>query len=163
MAVSPAAESGLPEGSESLKRKADQIDAVDFERAFSRPSPPRQTSENRSELIRARHAAPQNGQVDIGATDVAGEDESDDDVGPMPLPATDAAVATKKRKGAFDHRCELIRRLISVQPAVLKHEKLYLDHLPAADRYYKSLMHRDTLSQVAVTKCVTFTGCIGPR
>ncbi|BGP11452.1 Peptidyl-prolyl cis-trans isomerase cyp15 [Rhodotorula toruloides] len=108
MAVSPAAESGLLEGSDSLKRKADQIDAVDFE-------------------------PPQNGQVDVGATDVAGADDSDDDVGPMPLPATDAAVATKKRK-------------------ILKHEKLYLDHLPAADRYHKSLMHRDTLSQVAVTK-----------
>lgn len=36
--------------------------------------------------------------------------------------------------------------------AALKHEKLYLDHLPAADRYNRSLMHRDTLVHVAVTR-----------
>ncbi|BGP43579.1 Peptidyl-prolyl cis-trans isomerase cyp15 [Rhodotorula kratochvilovae] len=108
MAASPAADSGVPESADSLKRKADQIDALDFE-------------------------PPHKGQVDVGAVGVAGEDDSDDDIGPMPLPAADAAVAAKKRK-------------------VLKHEKLYLDHLPAADRYYKSFMHRDTLAHVAVTK-----------
>jgi peptidylprolyl isomerase domain and WD repeat-containing protein 1 len=35
--------------------------------------------------------------------------------------------------------------------AALKHEKLYLDHLPKADRYSKSFMHRDTVTQVALT------------
>ncbi|GJN94391.1 hypothetical protein Rhopal_007471-T1 [Rhodotorula paludigena] len=110
MAVSPAPDSGIAAGTDSLKRKADAIDAVDFE-------------------------PPKNGTVDIGAVDVAQQDDdSDDDIGPMPLPAADAAVAAaKKRK-------------------VLKHEKLYLDHLPASDRYYKSFMHRDTLAHVAVTK-----------
>ncbi|GAA6019190.1 hypothetical protein JCM8202_000928 [Rhodotorula sphaerocarpa] len=96
--------------SDSLKRKADQIDQLDFQ-------------------------PPANGQVDIGAVDVAEPQESDDDdVGPMPLPADEgAAIAAKKRK-------------------TLKHEKLYLDHLPAADRYNRSLMHRDTLAHVAVTR-----------
>jgi peptidylprolyl isomerase domain and WD repeat-containing protein 1 len=36
---------------------------------------------------------------------------------------------------------------------VLQHEKLYLDHLPSADRYWKSFMHRDTVTGLAITKC----------
>ncbi|KAG2033719.1 peptidyl-prolyl cis-trans isomerase [Suillus americanus] len=35
---------------------------------------------------------------------------------------------------------------------VVPHEKLYLDHLPDAEQYYKSYMHRDFLSFVVVTK-----------
>ncbi|KAG2129450.1 hypothetical protein DEU56DRAFT_817175 [Suillus clintonianus] len=61
------------------------------------------------------------------------QDDSDDDVGPMPLPA--GANGGHKRK----------RR-------VVPHEKLYLDHLPDAEQYYKSYMHRDFLSFVVVTK-----------
>jgi peptidylprolyl isomerase domain and WD repeat-containing protein 1 len=38
---------------------------------------------------------------------------------------------------------------------VLPHEKLYLDHLPSADRYYKSFMHRDTIIYSVFTKCVS--------
>lgn len=34
----------------------------------------------------------------------------------------------------------------------LAYEKLYLEHLPNADMYEKSYMHRDVLNQVAVTK-----------
>lgn len=34
---------------------------------------------------------------------------------------------------------------------VLAHESLYLSALPSAERYYKSLMHRDILSFVTVT------------
>ena len=37
---------------------------------------------------------------------------------------------------------------------VLPHEKLYLDHLPSADRYYKSFMHRDVVNFAVMTKCV---------
>ncbi|KAG8931090.1 hypothetical protein FRC01_001850 [Tulasnella sp. 417] len=58
-------------------------------------------------------------------------EESDDDVGPMPMPAEGAA--KKKRK-------------------VLPHERLFLDHLPSADRYSKSFMHRDALNFVTVSK-----------
>lgn len=36
--------------------------------------------------------------------------------------------------------------------AVLPHEKLFLEHLPDADRYYKSYMHRDTLNYVVMTR-----------
>ncbi|KAH8104727.1 hypothetical protein BXZ70DRAFT_611890 [Cristinia sonorae] len=62
----------------------------------------------------------------------AAEEESDDDVGPMPMPEGNGVVK-KKRK-------------------VLPHEKLYLDHLPSADRYYKSFMHRDVINFNVMTK-----------
>ncbi|KAK4704076.1 peptidylprolyl isomerase domain and WD repeat-containing protein 1, partial [Phenoliferia sp. Uapishka_3] len=67
-----------------------------------------------------------------GEVDAAAEVSDDDDVGPMPMPA-EAAGPMKKRR-------------------TLPHEKLYLDHLPSADRYWKSFMHRDTVTQVAITK-----------
>ncbi|EIN12739.1 peptidyl-prolyl cis-trans isomerase [Punctularia strigosozonata HHB-11173 SS5] len=50
----------------------------------------------------------------------------------MPQPAGDGAVK-KKRK-------------------VLPHEKLYLEHLPSADRYYKSFMHREVINFCVMTK-----------
>jgi peptidylprolyl isomerase domain and WD repeat-containing protein 1 len=53
---------------------------------------------------------------------------------PVPVAAENGGGARKKRR------------------AVLPHEKLYLEHLPDADRYYKSFMHRDTLNYVAMTK-----------
>lgn len=37
---------------------------------------------------------------------------------------------------------------------VLPHEKLYLDHLPNADRYYKSFMHRDVINFNVMTRYV---------
>ena len=60
---------------------------------------------------------------------------SDDDVGPMPGPA--GGDSTKRRK-------------------TLQYEKLYLDQLPRADRYVKSLMHRDTINFVQVTPHTDF-------
>lgn len=35
---------------------------------------------------------------------------------------------------------------------VLPHEKLYLEHLPNADQYYQSFMHRDALNFCVMTK-----------
>ncbi|GAA95944.1 uncharacterized protein L969DRAFT_69776 [Mixia osmundae IAM 14324] len=66
---------------------------------------------------------------------VASDEDSDDEVGPMPaaLESLEPTSKPKKRK-------------------VLKHEKLYLDQLPTADRYHRSFMHRDTVSDVLVTK-----------
>ena len=40
--------------------------------------------------------------------------------------------------------------------AVLPHEKLYLSHLPSAERYAKSFMHRDVLNFVTVTHGTDF-------
>ncbi|KAL4069951.1 hypothetical protein V8B97DRAFT_2104546 [Scleroderma yunnanense] len=63
----------------------------------------------------------------------APETSDDDDVGPMPMPAAAPGMKKKKRK-------------------VLPHEKLYLEHLPNADQYYKSFMHRDALNFCVMTK-----------
>lgn len=64
------------------------------------------------------------------------EDDDDDEVGPSldvgPGPNGDEG---KKKKRA-----------------VLPHEKTYLDHLPSAERYYKSFMHRDQINFVTITK-----------
>ncbi|KAF9463062.1 hypothetical protein BDZ94DRAFT_1259976 [Collybia nuda] len=49
----------------------------------------------------------------------------------MPMPAD--GVVKKKRK-------------------VLPHEKLYLEHIPNADQYHKSFMHRDTVNFCVATK-----------
>ena len=86
------------------------------------------------------------------------DEESDDDVGPMPMPegVSVNAGTKKKRKGAW-------RRIAhSNGPEhgfrlriVLPHERLFLDHLPCADRYHKSFMHRDVINFVVVTRCVT--------
>jgi len=55
------------------------------------------------------------------------EEESDDDVGPMPAPAP------KRRK-------------------VLPHEQLFLEDLPASEMYEVSYMHRDTVTHIVVSK-----------
>ncbi|CAE6458326.1 unnamed protein product [Rhizoctonia solani] len=72
---------------------------------------------------------------DVAETTPDVEDDDDDDIGPMPMPegASTEGVVKKKRK-------------------VLPHERLFLDHLPSADRYSKSFMHRDVLNYVIMTK-----------
>ncbi|KAH9480399.1 Peptidyl-prolyl cis-trans isomerase cyp15 [Psilocybe cubensis] len=62
------------------------------------------------------------------------DDSDDDDVGPMPLSAAEAGSANKKKR------------------KVLPHERLYLNHLPDANQYYKSFMHRDVANFCVVTK-----------
>lgn len=42
--------------------------------------------------------------------------------------------------------------LINKKIKVLEHEQMYLDHLPCAEYYEKSYMHRDTVTHVVVTK-----------
>ncbi|QRV92468.1 peptidyl-prolyl cis-trans isomerase, cyclophilin-type protein [Ceratobasidium sp. AG-Ba] len=63
------------------------------------------------------------------------QDDDEDDIGPMPDTTGEAGdgAARKKRK-------------------ILPHERLFLDHLPSADRYSKSFMHRDVLNYVIMTK-----------
>lgn len=57
-------------------------------------------------------------------------DDSDEDIGPS-VPGQAKKVHKRKK---------------------LAHEKLYLDHLPEADRYWKSFMHRDAVNFVTMTK-----------
>ncbi|KAF9450582.1 peptidyl-prolyl cis-trans isomerase [Macrolepiota fuliginosa MF-IS2] len=63
------------------------------------------------------------------------DEESDDDVGPMPLPASEAENGARKKKRK-----------------VLPHERLYLEHLPNTEQYYKSFMHRDIINYSVMTK-----------
>jgi len=82
------------------------------------------------------------------------EDSDDDDVGPMPMPADAPSAAKRKRKGAFFHNVWL--RAVSHRPRlVLPHERLYLEHVPNTNQYYKSFMHRDSVNFCVMTKCAT--------
>ncbi|KAF5369325.1 hypothetical protein D9758_002745 [Tetrapyrgos nigripes] len=60
-------------------------------------------------------------------------ESDDDDLGPVPMPAGAEGSSKKKRK-------------------VLPHERLYLDHLPNTDQYWKSFMHREVINFCVVTK-----------
>jgi peptidylprolyl isomerase domain and WD repeat-containing protein 1 len=86
-------------------------------------------------------------------------DQSDEDIGPMPIPSDATGAVKKKRKGghimstlALDTSLSLLSR-----ESVLPHEKLYLEHLPNADQYYQSFMHREALNFCVMTKCVLGT------
>lgn len=81
------------------------------------------------------------------------EDDSDDDVGPMPMPVQ-ASAAKKKRRGnsIYHHSAFLKINFTDKLFQVLPHERLYLEHLPNADQYYKSFMHRDTINFSVITK-----------
>ncbi|EPQ27828.1 uncharacterized protein PFL1_04573 [Pseudozyma flocculosa PF-1] len=72
-------------------------------------------------------------------------DSSDEDVGPMPPPADGAAAAAATSNS---HRAK--------KPKTLPYTSTYLSHLPSADRYYKSLMHRDTINFVTLTAHTDF-------
>jgi peptidylprolyl isomerase domain and WD repeat-containing protein 1 len=72
----------------------------------------------------------------------------------MPIPADPSSVGgvREKRKGSFVNvKC---REVAYQDPLALSHEKLYPEHLPAADRYFKSFMHRDVINFNIITKCV---------
>ncbi|KAI9488051.1 peptidyl-prolyl cis-trans isomerase cyp15 [Zychaea mexicana] len=58
--------------------------------------------------------------------------EEEEEIGPMMPPPPTAEQPRKKKR-------------------VLAHEKLYLSHLPTADMYEKSYMHRDTLGHVVAS------------
>jgi len=90
---------------------------------------------------------------DMPSADV--DDSSDEEIGPMPTAgdASGSAIskARKKKKRASELTVTLFGDVTNVG-IVLPHEKLYLEHLPDTDRYYKSFMHRDTIDFVCVTK-----------
>ena len=79
------------------------------------------------------------------------EDDSDDDVGPMPMPEQ-APAAKKKRRGLSKFSILNFILFADKWLKVLPHERLYLEHLPNADQYYKSFMHRDTINFSVVTR-----------
>ncbi|KAJ3022231.1 UNVERIFIED_CONTAM: hypothetical protein HDU68_009241 [Siphonaria sp. JEL0065] len=74
------------------------------------------------------------------------QDDSDDDFGPMPLP-DDSETADNNPN---------LKPAKPKKQRVLAHESLYLDNLPLADMYERSLMHRDIVNFVAVTPITDF-------
>ncbi|KAK0524975.1 Peptidyl-prolyl cis-trans isomerase cyp15 [Tilletia horrida] len=85
-------------------------------------------------------------------------DESEDDIGPMPPPPGNGADDSDDdvgpqlpgaAPGAGDAGASA--QHVRKKRKVLPYESLYLDHLPSADRYSKSFMHRDTVNFVAAT------------
>lgn len=81
-------------------------------------------------------------------------DDSDDEIGlyprkagltagPMPVPDAETEADGAASNGRKKKR------------VALPHERLYLEHIPEADRYYKSFMHRDDVNFVTVTKWVS--------
>lgn len=101
---------------------------------------------------RVRNEADQNDNdpSNINST-VKIEDDSDDDVGPMPMPAQVPA-AKKKRRGLSTFSILNFILFTDKWLQVLPHERLYLEHLPNTDQYYKSFMHRDTINFSVVTR-----------
>jgi len=88
---------------------------------------------------RAHGGSPQKPEDDA-APRPAEEDDDEDDIGPMPMPA-DAS----SNEGAREERKSRLaivypRGVIYDEDLVLPHEKLYLEHLPAADRIFKSFI-----------------------
>ncbi|KAE8259794.1 hypothetical protein A4X13_0g766 [Tilletia indica] len=93
--------------------------------------------------------APPSGPTDGDDAQDNGGDDSDDDIGPMPPPPV--------ADGADDSSDEVGPEMpgpsstahVRKKRKTLPYESLYLDHLPRADRYNKSFMHRDTINFVA--------------
>ena len=79
-------------------------------------------------------------------------ESSDDDVGPMPLPALAETKLKKKRKGVLNFATLGCPPQIIQNFLVLPHERLYLEHLPDANQYYKSFMHREIINFCVVTR-----------
>ena len=73
------------------------------------------------------------------------DEDDDDDIGPMPVSAQDDHLQKKKKiRGKWIKNGMLM--------IVLEHEKTFLNTIPESDMYERSLMHRDTVNFVQVTK-----------
>ncbi|OCB88921.1 peptidyl-prolyl cis-trans isomerase [Sanghuangporus baumii] len=96
-------------------------------------------SESEASVLGKRERDVEEARESNGGPKDTEEEDSGEDIGPMPMPAgaAEAQAARKKRK-------------------TLPHEKLYLSHLPSADRYAKSFMHRDVINFVVVTRGTDF-------
>ena len=103
---------------------------------------------------RVHGGSPQKPEEDAAPGPAEEDDEDEDDIGPMPMPADPSSNGgvRKKRKGSVV--ADDPNEVIYSDSLVLPHEKLYLEHLPSADRYFKSFMHRDAINFNIVTKLV---------
>jgi hypothetical protein len=105
--------------------------------------------------------AGKNGQAQAGEAE---SDSDDDDVGPMPVPegadSDDEAgpLPASAKSGAGSSKAAAKRRKI------LKYEKVYLDNLPSADRYYSGSARFPALgcwnTEIATTLVAQNPSCI---
>lgn len=120
-------------------------------------SPPNGTTTEQPDAKRANGSlAGEKVEADVsngGMEDIAEEDD-DDDIGPMPDMPGEENLVKGKKKGKRAGRYLVAIRYQAHTSLVLPHEKLYLEHLPSANRYYKSFMHRDQINYVTITKYV---------
>ena len=100
---------------------------------------------------RVHDGSPQKPEDDV-TPGPAEDDDDEEDIGPMPMPAdaSSSGGIRKKRKGLFI--AVHSREVTETNNSVLPHEKLYLEHIPTADRYFKSFMHRDAINFNIITK-----------
>ena len=82
----------------------------------------------------------------------ADDEDDDDDVGPMPMPQDDDPAVTKKKRKGLSPISTPRLKITEEFGTVLPHERTFLDHLPNADQYYKSFMHREQVNFCVVTK-----------
>lgn len=67
---------------------------------------------------------------------------------PLPSPLSDGGSLKRPQEAQNDATQPSLKKR---KPVTLPHESTYLSNLPSADRYFKSLMHRDTVNSVTVT------------
>ncbi|PWZ00398.1 hypothetical protein BCV70DRAFT_94770 [Testicularia cyperi] len=114
----------------------DAVDANAKKRSRSRSS---DTASSTDDVPSSSVASP---GPQLPPTDAVHSDSNDDDIGPPPPPGNEASTskpAAHKKK----------RRNVA-------YEQTFLTNLPSADRYFKSLMHRDTVTSVTVTPLTGF-------
>ncbi|GAC95792.1 hypothetical protein PHSY_003368 [Pseudozyma hubeiensis SY62] len=84
-----------------------------------------------------------------------GTSDDDEDVGPPPPPTAESASASldgPRTKRVNDPGPDTLQPAQKKRRATtLAHQATYLAALPSSDRYFKSLMHRDTVNSVTVT------------
>jgi len=104
---------------------------------------------------RVHDGSPQKPKDDV-TPGPAEDDDDEDDIGPMPMPADAPSNGGVRKKRKGPSIAAYSRGVTETNDLVLPHEKLYLEHIPAADRYFKSFMHRDAINFNIVTKSVVW-------
>lgn len=80
------------------------------------------------------HKGPRNGQT----SDASESSDDDDDVGPMPMPAGGSGGPEGDGQAAAG-KASSTSKAAAKKRKLLKYEKVYLDNMPNADRYYSEL------------------------
>lgn len=91
--------------------------------------------------------------------DSSDDESSDDDFGPMPASAVETAAAAlaASASGEKDREADAaLQKPAKKKARSLKFENVYVDSLPSSEFYEHSFMHRDIVSNIAVSKTHEF-------